>query len=904
MSVVGLDVGNDASCVAVARKRGVDVLLNKESSRETPSMVSFGDKMRFLGTDAAGKVAMNPRNTVANLKRLLGKKFADPLVQAELPRLPFKVTEDPAGGGCLVHAAYGGEACTFTPEQLVAMVLVDLKRVAEAAGGVAPGASHDACLSVPSYYTEAERHAMLAACHVADVKCLRLVNETTAIALAYGIYKTDLPAPAAGSAEAAAADAEAAKAAAAKGAGAGAGDVKVVFVDIGHSATQVSVVSLRKAGLKVLSHAWDRALGGRDFDELLYEHFRAEWKAKTKLDVADNAKAALRLRAACEKVKKVLSANAEAPIAVECLMEDTDIRGSVTRDAFEALAAPLLARLAAPVKAALAQAGVTPDEVSVVELVGSGTRVPAAARAVEAVFGGRPASRTLNAKECVCRGCALQAAMLSPLFKVRDFDVVDACPYPVALTWRKPGGGGDATDEMVVQTLFERNSPFPSAKIVTFNRAEPFTVEAIYPPEAAAPADASDEAAAEAAATRLPPGASRALGTYHVGPFEVPAGQEKAKLKVRVALDLHGLVSVERVEAHHEEEVPAASGGATVTEPPPQQQQQQQASEGGDGATAGASDGGAAAPANGGDAAAPMDADAAAAAAAATAAAAAPPPPPPPAAATVKKVKRVDVPVRGDPSHAFPQAKLLSLLEREGEMQAQDRLQEDTANAKNALEAHVYALRGRLYGDLSAYVREADREALAAKLSGLENWLYEEGEDELKSVYVAKLAELKAEGDPIEARLADEQARKPAAAALRDAAKRFLGVAGSQDAKYAHLAAEDRALLEKESREALAWLEEKEGLQKAQDKWEAPALGAADCDKKRAVLERVCGPVASKPPPPPPKAPEAAAKPAEGEAAAAAAGGEPMEADAAAAGAEGGEAAAAAAGGEGEQMEQ
>jgi heat shock 70kDa protein 4 len=886
MSVVGLDVGNDASCVAVARKRGVDVLLNKESSRETPSMVSFGDKMRFLGTDAAGKIAMNPRNTVHNLKRLLGKKFSDPLVQRELPRLPFKVTEDPSGGGCLVHATYAGEPSTFTPEQLVAMVLVDLKRVAEADGGVAPGAAHDACLSVPCYYTEAERHAMLAACHVADVKCLRLINETTAIALAYGIYKTDLPAPPAGSAEAAAADAAAASGA----------DVKVAFVDVGHSATQVSIVSLRKTGLKVLSHAWDRCLGGRDLDELLYEHFRAEFKAKTKLDVEENPKSALRLRTACEKVKKVLSANAEAPLAIECLMEDTDIRGSITREQFEAMASPVLERMAPVVRAALAQAGVKPEDVAVVELVGSGTRVPALARIVEAEFAGKQASRTLNAKECVCRGCALQAAMLSPLFRVRDFDVADAAPYPVALTWQKPGAAPG--EPPVVQTLFERNSPFPSAKIVTFNRAEPFSVEAIYPEEAAAPA-AGAEDDAEAAATRLPPGVSRSLGTFHVGPFKVPEGQEKAKLKVRVALDLHGLVSVERVEAHYEEVVAAAAEdkaapAAAGAEAAPA------AAEGAEAAAAAGSDGGAAAAngseggaAGGGADAAPMDADAAAAAAAAAAATAADAPPAatPTTTTVTKKVKRVDVPVRAQGTHAFPQRSLDTLLEREGEMQAQDRLQEDTANAKNALEAYVYALRNRLYGDLQDYVKDADRESLSARLSATEDWLYDEGEDEKKSVYVAKLAELQASGGPIEARLEAEKGRGPAAASLRETATRFASVAASQDAKYAHLTAEDRQLLDKEATEALSWLSEKEGMQASLKKSDEPALTAADCDKKRGVLERVCGPVASKPAPPPPK-PEKVAE----EAKAAAEGGpqveepaeEAMEAD-------GGEEAAAAA---------
>ena len=160
MSVVGFDVGNDASCVALARKRGIDVLMNKESNRETPAVASFGDKMRFLGTDGYGKISMNPKNTPHQLKRLLGKRFADPSVQADIARLPFQVTEAP-DGGCLVHVTYCNEPASFRPEQLVAMLLVDLKRITEAEGG---SPVTDCTLACPAYFTGAALLLCVARC--------------------------------------------------------------------------------------------------------------------------------------------------------------------------------------------------------------------------------------------------------------------------------------------------------------------------------------------------------------------------------------------------------------------------------------------------------------------------------------------------------------------------------------------------------------------------------------------------------------------------------------------------------------------------------------------------------------------------------------------------------------------
>lgn len=779
MSVVGLDVGNDTSCVALARKRGIDVLMNKESKRETPAVVNFGDKMRYIGTDGAAKFSLSPQNTVHQLKRLVGKKFADPQLQADIAKLPFSVTEGP-DGGCLINVTYCNEPASFSPEQVLAMVLVDLKHIVEVEAGTAVT---DCVLAVPTYFTEPERYAMLNAASIAGLNCLRLINENTATALAYGIYKTDLP------------DTEA---------------VNVAFVDVGHSATQVSIVQLKRSGLVIKSHAWDRNLGGRDVDELLCDHFADEFKKKFKIDIKSNKKASFKLRVAVEKLKKMLSANAEAPINIECIMEDTDVRGMMTRDELETICAPLFARMRAPIDQALAEAGLKPEDISSVEIVGSSTRIPAVARVVEEAFK-RPPSRTMNSKECVSRGCALQCAMLSPVFKVREFGVEDACPYAVELRWDKDG-------ETVSQVLFERNSTVPATKMLTFMRSEPFKVTARVPE------------------------LDLTLGECQIGPFEVPAGQEKAKLKVKVRMNLHGLTTVE-----------GADNFIEVEEEAPKDVPME------DTATAAAS---------GDAAAAPMDTDVAEASGAEKK-----------AGDKKKKTKKQEVPLKATLIGGLSQKQLELYFEREGQLQAADRLQEETNERKNALEAYVYSIRNRMYDSLAPYIKESDKEKLSATLQAMEDWLYEEGEDTTKSVYIAKLEELKKTGVPIETRAVEDQTRGPAAQALRQTAEYYLSFARNDSLQYAHITPAERETVAKEAQSALTWLGEKEALQSKLAKWEEPVLLTSDVTKKRDTLERVCKPIASRPAPKP-EAPKPEPAPAAGaEDAAPADGAAPMEAE-------------------------
>lgn len=392
MSVVGFDFGNESCVVAVARQRGIDVVLNDESKRETPALVCFGEKQRFLGTAGAASSLMNPKNTISQIKRLIGRPFSDPELQRDLKALPFVVIEGPDGFP-LIQARYLGEVRTFTPTQVLGMVFSDLKSIAEKNLNAAVV---DCCIGIPVYFTDLQRRAVLDAATIAGLHPLRLIHETTATALAYGIYKTDLP------------ENE---------------PLNIAFVDVGHSSLQVCIVAFKKGQLKILSHSFDRNLGGRDFDEVLFQHFAAKFKEEYKIDVFQNAKACLRLRAACEKLKKVLSANPEAPLNIECLMDEKDVRGFIKRDEFEQISIPILERVKRPLEKALEEAGLTPENIHTVEVVGSGSRVPAVFKIMTEFFGKEP-RRTMNASECVAKGCALQCAILSPTFKVREFQVM------------------------------------------------------------------------------------------------------------------------------------------------------------------------------------------------------------------------------------------------------------------------------------------------------------------------------------------------------------------------------------------------------------------------------------------------------------------------------------------------
>ncbi|KAK1376027.1 Heat shock 70 kDa protein 14 [Heracleum sosnowskyi] len=786
MSVVGLDFGNESGVVAVARQRGIDVVLNDESKRETPALVCFGDKQRFLGTAGAASSMMNPKNTISQVKRLIGRMFADPELQRDIKSLPFSVTEGPDGYP-LINARYLGEMRSFTPTQVLGMVFSDLKIIAEKNLNAAVV---DCCIGIPVYFTDLQRRAVLDAATIAGLHPLRLIHETTATALAYGIYKTDLPEN---------------------------DPLNVAFVDIGHASMQVCIASLKKGQLKILTHTFDRSLGGRDFDEVLFQHFAEKFKTEYKIDVYQNARACLRLRAACEKLKKVLSANPEAPLNIECLMDDKDVRSFIKRDEFEQISIPILERVKKPLEKALSEAGLTADNIYAVEVVGSGSRVPAVMKILTEFFGKEP-RRTMNASECVAKGCALECAILSPTFKVREFQVNESFPFSIALSWK--GAAQDAqngTAENQQSTIvFPKGNSIPSVKALTFYRSGTFVVDVQY-------ADVSElQAPAK-------------ISTYTIGPFQ-STKSERAKVKVKVRLNLHGVVTIESATLLEEEEaeIPVVQQSTkmetdeatSAAAPPSASENDVNMQDAKSAADAPGTENGA----QEGDIPAQMETDVK-------------------VEAPKKKVKKTNLLVAEVVYGGMSPADVQKAMEKEFEMALQDRVMEETKDKKNAVEAYVYDMRNKLHEKYQGFVTDTEREEFIAILQQVEDWLYEDGEDETKGVYVAKLEELRKRGDPIELRYKEHSERGPVIDQLVYCVTSYREAAMSNDSKFEHIEVAEKQKVLNECAEAEAWLREKKQQQESLSKHSTPVLLSADVKRKAEALDRFCRPIMTKPKP-------------------------------------------------------
>lgn len=463
------------------------------------TLVAFGPKNRFIGEGAKTQETSNLKNTVNSFKRLTGRSLSDPDAQTELSFNSAKLLDVEGQAGAEVN--YLGKTHQFTSTQLVSMFLSKIKStVQEALSGTAvAGSKPDVVLSVPPWFTDCQRRALLDAVTIAGLNPLRLMNDTTAIALGYGITKLDLPTRE-----------EKPK--------------RVCFVDIGYSDYSASIVEFRKGELHVKSTACDRHFGGRDFDVALVKHLGAEFKDKFKIDITTNPKAYSRTVAAVEKLKKVLSANSVAPMSIESVMDDKDVNAIVKREEFEEMSKPLLDRVTLPIQKALADAGLQPADIDHIELVGGCTRIPAIKNVISEFFG-KGLSFTLNQDEAVARGCAFASAILSPSFRVRDFAVHDVVHYPIDFTWEQ---APDVPDEETSLTVFNTGNAMPSTKILTFYRKSPFELEARY-----------------AQPEKLPGNASPFIGRFSIQNVQPDASGDFMICKLKVRHNLHGILSIE-----------------------------------------------------------------------------------------------------------------------------------------------------------------------------------------------------------------------------------------------------------------------------------------------------------------------------------------------------------------------
>ncbi|KAI1710338.1 hsp70 protein domain-containing protein [Ditylenchus destructor] len=398
MPVVGYDFGNLNGYIAVARQGGIDVLTNDYSLHATPSCVSFGRNIRTMGMGARQQVNTNFKNTVINFKHLLGRKFSDPITQLYKKFVPCEVVQLPDDGIGL-KVEYLGETKIFTPEQVTAAFLVKLKQITENNLGQP---DNECVVSVPYFFSDDQRRALLAAGKIAGINLLKIVNENTAIGIAYGFYKgAQLPA-----------EKDAPK--------------LVAFVDVGHSCVQASIMAFNDHKVEVIGAAHDLTVGGLFFDDLIREHFHKEFQTKFKIDAQKKPRAWLRLLDECEKLKKQMSANqTEIPLAIECFVDDKDVAGKMKRAFFEELAEPLFQKVRDMLQSLMDSSGVKKEDIADVELIGGSSRVPFIRQIVANFFNKEPKT-TMNLDDAVARGACMQCAIISPSFQVKEFHIKDS----------------------------------------------------------------------------------------------------------------------------------------------------------------------------------------------------------------------------------------------------------------------------------------------------------------------------------------------------------------------------------------------------------------------------------------------------------------------------------------------
>lgn len=761
------------------------------------SIVGF-DVCRKMGEHAMSGVTSNYQNTLKGLKRLIGLAYDDPRAQREMSDMPgvrfvpYTHASGPPSVG--VQVQFADQPSTIVPMEAIYGMMI--KHMGEIAAEKARSSSanegntaasslplekfmpQDWVVAIPNYFTDSQRRAVIAGCQMVGIQGVqRLMHESTAVSLAYGIFKDlrkeftkDQPA-------------------------------NVMFMDMGASAFTVSIANFEPGKLIVKSAHSDPNLGGRDFDMAIANwinaEFQSKYKGKLSADPMQRPKGRIKLLSAAEKAKKTLSPAGvkEVHIHVEMLQDDYDFSIVLTAATYEKLCEPLLAKLDAPVHAALKDAQLQTQDLTAVEIVGGSTRIGCVKRHLQRILGDKlPLSTTMNADEAVARGAALQSAILSPRFKVLPYEIIEAQPYPIRISWENDkatgmevneDGSESPTDSVI---MFDRGLTFPIVRRVTLRRSGEFVVKAQYD---------------EAATSEFLP--NREIAEFIIRSPSTTSNDEK-KVRVNVKNDIHGILHLSSAQMVEEiEEEIAAEGGGEAIEPSAEGTEEGKSEE------------------------------------------------------KKKKIKKTNLDFTTRRPLDWTTEEMNKVYELEVTMSNTDRVYLETAHMRNELESYIYDMRDKIASEsiLGMYATAEEKDAFVTKNEATENWLYEEGFDATKSVYAEKLSELKALGGPIEQRAAEAQGRAAAVSSLQatiDQYRSWVNESQSNEA-YAHITDEDRESVRNTVDGISGWmyemLDQQGGLSPNQD----AVLKIVDLTAKTQELNSKCGPIMRKPKKetPPPK---------------------------------------------------